>query len=215
MSLHRGLGVWFSILGLEIFLAKNGLGGFLGPKWKVFHHGTLREHFQGAVIAFGSQPDSEIRVERGVKNQSFFCPKNMQYVTRVDEKLTSVKNWVHTCPKTCQKLFLSTFLSVKMGHFCRFLSSFAQKWRQLKLGNSCAGFVGVRGLTRVLRSGSHWFRPRKSFPFWEMTKTPHRVINRRMVNNSVTKPPIKILRPLFTLQLLILPTRNPFHSPKS
>ena len=41
------------------------MGGFLGPNWKVFHHLTPREHFQGAVIAFGSQPDGEIRVERG------------------------------------------------------------------------------------------------------------------------------------------------------
>ena len=28
--------------GLEIFFADNGLWGFLGPNWKVFHHGTLR-----------------------------------------------------------------------------------------------------------------------------------------------------------------------------
>ena len=28
--------------------------------------------------------------------------------------------------------------------------------------------------------------------------------------NLVTRPPIKILRPLLTLQLLILPTRDPF-----
>ena len=89
-----GFGVW-NFLG-----GNNGLGGFLGPNWKVFHHWTLREHFQGAVIAFGSQPDSEIRVERGWKINNFFCPKNIQYVPRVDEKLTSVKNWVHTCPKT-------------------------------------------------------------------------------------------------------------------
>ena len=33
--------------------------------------------------------------------------------------------------------------------------------------------------------------------------------------NSVTRPPIEILRPLFTLQLLILPTRDPFHAQKS
>ena len=33
--------------------------------------------------------------------------------------------------------------------------------------------------------------------------------------NSVTRPPIKILSPLFTLQLLILPTRDPFHAQKS
>ena len=36
-----------------------------------------------------------------------------------------------------------------------------------------------------------------------------------MVNNSVTKPPIKILRPLFTLQLLILLKGNPYHATKS
>ena len=30
--------------------------------------------------------------------------------------------------------------------------------------------------------------------------------------NSVPWPPIKILRPLFTLQLLILPTRDPFQA---
>ena len=30
--------------------------------------------------------------------------------------------------------------------------------------------------------------------------------------NLVTRPPIKILRPLFTLQLLILPTRDPFQA---
>ena len=33
--------------------------------------------------------------------------------------------------------------------------------------------------------------------------------------NLVTRPPIKILRPLFTLQLLILLTWGPFHGPKS
>ena len=58
-SVIQDLGSW------NFFFANNGLGGFLGPNWKVFHHGTLREHFQGAVIAFGSQPDSEKRVERG------------------------------------------------------------------------------------------------------------------------------------------------------
>ena len=46
---------------LEIFFANNGLGGFLGPNWKVFHHGTLCEHFQGVVIAFRSRPGGENR----------------------------------------------------------------------------------------------------------------------------------------------------------
>ena len=44
---------------LEFFFANNGLGGFLGPNWKVFHHGTLCEHFQGVVIAFRSWPGGE------------------------------------------------------------------------------------------------------------------------------------------------------------
>ena len=38
--------------------------------------------------------------------------------------------------------------------------------------------------------------------------------NHKTVKNLVTKLPIKILRPLFTLQLLILHERNPFHTPK-
>ena len=37
---------------------------------------------------------------------------------------------------------------------------------------------------------------------------------RRNGFNSLRKPPIKILRPLFTLQLLILLERDPFHTPK-
>ena len=106
--------------GVEIFFANNGFGGFLGPNWKVFHHWTLRDHFQGAVIAFGSRPDREKRVERGWKIYPFFCPQNIQYVPRVDEKSRNMKNWVHTCPKTHKKLFLSAFFSVKMGHFLLF-----------------------------------------------------------------------------------------------
>ena len=38
--------------------------------------------------------------------------------------------------------------------------------------------------------------------------------NHKKVKNSVTKPPIKFLRPLFTLQLLILHERNPLPYPK-
>ena len=38
--------------------------------------------------------------------------------------------------------------------------------------------------------------------------------NHKTVKNSVTKPPIKILRPLFTLQLLILQMKDPFHAKK-
>ena len=65
IPLHRGLEVYFRISELEIFFGNNGLGGFLGPHWKVFHHGTLSGHFQGVVIAFGSRPGGEKMAEMG------------------------------------------------------------------------------------------------------------------------------------------------------
>ena len=52
---ERGLG----ISGLKYFFSENGLGGSLRSHWKVFHHGTLRNHFQGVVVAFGSRPGGE------------------------------------------------------------------------------------------------------------------------------------------------------------
>ena len=41
-------------------------------------------------------------------------------------------------------------------------------------------------------------------------KRPLASENQKRVKNSIKKPPIKILRSLFTLQLLILLTRDPF-----
>ena len=51
----------------------------------------------------------------------------------------------------------------------------------------------------------------------EKEKWPKRPLGsetHKTVKNSVTKPSIKILRPLFILQLLILLEKNPFHTPK-
>ena len=58
-ALHRGLGEGVRNFRPEIFFSKNGFGGSLGSHWKVFHHGTLRNHFQGVVVAFGSWPGGE------------------------------------------------------------------------------------------------------------------------------------------------------------
>ena len=63
------------------------------------------------------------------------------------------------------------------------------------------GGVARIGLARA--SLGHFEKQPKSFLGSENQKT---------VKNSVTKPPIKILRPLFTLQLLILPARDPFQA---
>ena len=58
---ERGLG----ISGLKYFFSENGFRGFLGSHWKIFHHGTLRNHFQVLVVLFGSQPGGEKRGEVG------------------------------------------------------------------------------------------------------------------------------------------------------
>ena len=56
----------------------------------------------------------------GEKSIKIFCPKTIQYVPRVDEKLTSMKNQVHTCPKNHKKLFLSAFFFSEHGSFFAF-----------------------------------------------------------------------------------------------
>ena len=89
--------------GAEFFFANNGLGGFLGPRWKVFNHGTLRKHFQGVGIAWGSRPGREKGLKKGQKSIKLFCLKKMQFILKVGGNLTSVKIPVHTCPKTIQK----------------------------------------------------------------------------------------------------------------
>ena len=57
-----------------MFFANNDLGGSLGPNWKVFHHGTHRNHFQGVVLAFGSRPGGEKGAEIGRKINRTFLP---------------------------------------------------------------------------------------------------------------------------------------------
>ena len=59
----------------------------------------------------------KIGLKGGEKLIKFFCPKTIQYVLKVDEKSRNMKNRVHTCPKTHQKLFFEPFFSVKMRHF--------------------------------------------------------------------------------------------------
>ena len=72
---------------LESFFANNGLGGFLGPKWKVFHHGTPRKHFQGVGIACGSRPSSEKGQKRAKNQSNFFALKRCNSYSKL------VANW--------------------------------------------------------------------------------------------------------------------------
>ena len=75
-ELSNLLGLWlkpFYNLGAQIFLlANNGLGAFLGPNWKVFHHGTFRNYFQGVCRAFWSWPAGENEVYHGQKMTNLF-----------------------------------------------------------------------------------------------------------------------------------------------
>ena len=150
-----------------------------------------------------------------MKNQSIFfalkisnmCPELMKNWRAW--KIESIQ-----AQKLTKSCLLAHFFQWKWVIFCPFLPLSALKLRQLIFSCSCAGLVGIGGWTHVLRGGTHWFHPRNSTRKREMAKTPPRVKKHKTVKNSVTKPPIKIPRPLFTLQLLILHEMNPFHTPK-
>ena len=92
--LHRGpgylLGMWlwpFYDLGAQkFFLANNGLGAFLEPNWKVFHHGNLRNQFQGVCVAIGTLPISE----------------KMEYPGRKVAQLLHLTEWQQDIINTCK-----------------------------------------------------------------------------------------------------------------
>ena len=74
------LGLWlkpFYDFGAQnFFLANNGLGAFLGPNWKVFHNGTLINHFQGVCVAMESSIISENMEYPGRKGVQFFISQS-------------------------------------------------------------------------------------------------------------------------------------------
>ena len=98
--LHRGLGVWFRNLGLEILICQKWFGGLLGTPLEGIPPLNPQGALSGGRYSFRKSAWRWNKGWEGVKNQSFFCPKNIQYVPRVDEKLTSMKNPAHTCPKS-------------------------------------------------------------------------------------------------------------------
>ena len=114
----------------------------------------------------------------GEKSIKFFCPKTIQYVPRVDEKLRNMKNRVHTCPKTTKKLFLSAFFSVKMGHFFAFFviicikiaaTNFAWQLREVcwywwlhTCIEGCLALVSLAQVWGLKRNGQNAPRVRKS-----------------------------------------------------
>ena len=114
IPLHRGpgylLGLWlgpFYDLGAQnFFLANNGLGAFLEPNWKVFHHGTLRNQFQGVCVAIGSLPISE----------------KMEYPGRKVAQLLHLTEWQQDIIDTCKGYQID-----RHEKFCQYMPRNLQK----------------------------------------------------------------------------------------
>ena len=106
---------------LESFFANNGLGGFLGPKWKVFHHGTPRKHFQGVGIACGSRPRGEKLAEKGQKISQTFLPLKDAIYTQSRWQIDGHENSSSYMPKNPPEVVFKPSFLVKM---CPFFSIF-------------------------------------------------------------------------------------------
>ena len=88
------------------FLANNGLGAFLEPNWKVFHHGTLRNQFQGVCVAIGSLPISE----------------KMEYPGRKVAQLLHLTEWQQDIIDTCKGYQID-----RHEKFCQYMPRNLQK----------------------------------------------------------------------------------------
>ena len=141
-TMHRGpgylLGLWlwpFYDLGAQnFFLANNGLGAFLEPNWKVFHHGTLRNHFQGVCVAIGSLPISEKMEYPGRKvAQLFHLTEWQQDVidTCKGYQIDRHEKFCQYMPRNIQKVKFLTDFKCNFSNFYDFLENF---WIQ-KAGN--------------------------------------------------------------------------------
>ena len=116
------------IWGLKnVFLANNGLGAFLEPNWKVFHHGTLRNHFQGVCVAIGSLPISEKMEYPGRKvAQLFHLTEWQQDVidTCKGYQIDRHEKFCQYMPRNLQKVKFLTDFKGNFSNFYDFLENF-------------------------------------------------------------------------------------------
>ena len=133
IPLHRGpgnlLAMWlwpFYDLGAPKFcLANNGLGAFLEPNWKVFHHGTLRNHFQGVCVALGSLPISEKNGMSREKSGATFSSHRV--TTRCHRHLYQIdwhEKFCQYMPRNLQKVKFLTDFKGNFSIFYDFLENF-------------------------------------------------------------------------------------------
>ena len=133
--MHRGpgyllwlwLGPFYDLGAQNFFLANNGLGAFLEPNWKVFHHGTLRNHFQGVCVALGSLPISEKMECPGRKvAQLFHLTEWQQDVidTCKGYQIDRHEKFCQYMPRNLQKVKFLTDFKGNFSIFCDFLENF-------------------------------------------------------------------------------------------
>ena len=120
----------FYDLGAQnFFLANNGLGAFLEPNWKVFHHGTLRNQFQGVCVAIGSLPISEKMEYPGRKVAQLLHPTEWQDIidTCKGYQIDRHEKFCQYMPRNLQKV---TFLMDFKGNFSNFYDFLENFWIQ-------------------------------------------------------------------------------------
>ena len=153
-----------------------------------------------------------------LKTANFFSKKEAYYQTTFD--ILKIENWhppvVHP-PEDgflCQSRALFLFINYQLKPLTTFLKflylalygvSLDSSWpREISFfvfdpARSLWGWFG--GSNWLLKNCINYLRQLMQFRFNYLFQSGY---------ISVTRPPIEILSPLFTLQLLILPTRDPF-----
>ena len=118
--------------------------------------------------------------------------------------------------KICQKLIKHPLESMSQVRACKQISGVPGfGYLRFFVTLRCPLFFW-QNLQQYLQT-THWNQKIRGTRLWRARNRKNMRLVLKMGQNdfnSVLRPPIKILRPLFTLQLLISPTRDPFHAQK-
>ena len=135
LPLHRGLSFFIEwgvrkIQGFQAwnnFFSKNGFGGSLGSYWKVFHHGTLRNHFQGVVVGFARRPGGEKRAKIRWKIDETFLPLKYPICVQSWWKIDKREKSSSYMPKNSPEMVFKPLFPRENGPiftiFCHYLRS--------------------------------------------------------------------------------------------
>ena len=119
--------------------------------------------------------------------------------------------------KICQKLIKHPLESMSQVRACKQISGVPGfGYMRFFVTLRCPLFFW-QNLQQYLQT-THWNQKTRGTRLWRARNRKNMRLVLKMGQNdfnSVLRPPIKILSTLFTLQLLILPTRDPFYGQKS